>query len=89
MSIYAFPPSSFTRHQGCIPSPNYLILHDATLRRRTPKTRNNTHNLELDGLALELNGANLEVDTDRGDVALRVSVVRETEKQARLEQALI
>ena len=48
-----------------------------------------THDLELYGLALELNGANLEVDTDRGDVALRVSVVRETEKQARLEQALI
>ena len=45
-----------------------------------PKTRNETHNLELHGLALELNGANLEVDTDRRDVALGVSVVRETEK---------
>ena len=43
-----------------------------------------TYNLELHGLALELDGANLEVDTDRGDVALRVSIIRETEQQARL-----
>jgi hypothetical protein len=43
-----------------------------------------THDLQLDGLALELDGANLKVDADRGDVALRVRVVRESEKQAGL-----
>ena len=46
----------------------------------------NTHNLELDGLAFELNGANLKVDTDRGNVALGVGVVRETEQEAGLGQ---
>ena len=39
-----------------------------------------TYNLELHGLALELDGANLEVDTDGADVTLRVCVVREPQK---------
>ena len=41
----------------------------------------NTHNLELHGLALELNGANLEVDTDSANVALGVCVVGEPEQE--------
>ena len=44
----------------------------------------NTHNLELHGLALKLNGPNLEVDANSADVALRVGIVRELEQQARL-----
>ena len=39
------------------------------------------HNLKLHSLALELNGANLEVDTDGADVTLRVCVVREPQKE--------
>lgn len=41
-----------------------------------------THNLQLDSLAFELDGANFEVDADGGDVALGVRVIGETEEQA-------
>jgi hypothetical protein len=34
-----------------------------------------THDLQLDGLAVQLNGADLEVHADGGDVRLRVGVV--------------
>ena len=44
----------------------------------------NTHNLELHGLALKLDGPNLEVHTNCANVALSVGVIRETEEQARL-----
>lgn len=44
-------------------------------------------NLELDGLAIELDGADLEVDADGGDVRFRVGVVGETEEKARLADA--
>ena len=40
-----------------------------------------TYNLELHGLALELDGANLEVDTDCANVALGVGVVSEPEEK--------
>lgn len=43
-----------------------------------------THDLKLDSLALEVNGADLEVDTNGRDVALGVRVVGESEKQTRL-----
>ena len=43
-----------------------------------------TYNLELHGLALELNSANLEVYTNCADIALCVGVVGETKKQAGL-----
>ena len=36
-----------------------------------------THDLELYGLALELNGTDLEVNTDCADVTLGVRVVSE------------
>ena len=36
-----------------------------------------TYDLEFDGLPLQLDGPNLEIDTNGGDVALRVSVVSE------------
>ena len=45
----------------------------------------NTHNLELHGLALKLDGPNLEVDTDGANVALRVGVISKPEQQARLD----
>ena len=38
-----------------------------------------THNLKLHGLALQLNGPDLEVDADSTDVTLRVRVVGEPE----------
>eukprot|EP00295_Goniomonas_pacifica_P035461 CAMPEP_0175952210 /NCGR_PEP_ID=MMETSP0108-20121206/30620_1 /TAXON_ID=195067 ORGANISM="Goniomonas pacifica, Strain CCMP1869" /NCGR_SAMPLE_ID=MMETSP0108 /ASSEMBLY_ACC=CAM_ASM_000204 /LENGTH=234 /DNA_ID=CAMNT_0017278537 /DNA_START=113 /DNA_END=818 /DNA_ORIENTATION=- len=41
-------------------------------------------NLELDRLAIELKSTNLEVNTDGGDVALRVGIVREPEQQTTL-----
>ena len=43
-----------------------------------------TYNLELHGLALKLNGPNLEVDTNSTDVALGVGVVRKPEEQTGL-----
>lgn len=43
-----------------------------------------THDLELDGLALEVNGTDLEVDTNGRDVALGVGVVGESEEQTGL-----
>ena len=44
-------------------------------------------NLELDGLAVELDGADLKVDADGGDVGFRVGVVGESEEKARLADA--
>jgi hypothetical protein len=38
--------------------------------------------LELDALAVELNGANLEVDSDGGDERRRPGVVAEPKEQA-------
>lgn len=46
-------------------------------------------NLKLNLLATELNRANLEVNTDGGDVALSVGVVSEAEEQAGLAHARI
>lgn len=43
-----------------------------------------THDLELHGLAFKLNRANLEVNTDGANVALRVRIIGETEEKARL-----
>lgn len=43
-----------------------------------------THNLQLDRLPFQLNGADLEVDTNSTDVALGVGVVSETQQQAGL-----
>lgn len=45
-----------------------------------------SHNLKFDRLALELNGPNLEIHSNGGDVTLRVCVIRETEQQARLRR---
>lgn len=44
-----------------------------------------THNLKFDGLSLELNSANLEIDADCRNVTFCVGIVRETEEEARLE----
>jgi hypothetical protein len=43
-----------------------------------------THNLQLDGLALEFNGANLEVNTNSTDIALLPLVVCKTHEETRL-----
>lgn len=40
--------------------------------------------LKLDALAIELDGADLEVDSDGGDEGWRERVVRETKQQAGL-----
>jgi hypothetical protein len=55
--------------------------------RRKGREANETYNLELDGLRVEVNRANLEVDTDGGDVRFSVRVVGETQQQARLADA--
>lgn len=41
-----------------------------------------THDLQFHGLAVELDGPDLEVHADGRDVALSVGVVRETEQKA-------
>jgi hypothetical protein len=43
---------------------------------------NCTHDLKFYGLAVKLDGPDLEVDTDCGDVALGVGIIRETEQKA-------
>jgi len=53
---------------------------EALLTSRVP-------DLQLDGLAIELDRPNLEVDADRADVALGVGVVGEAQEQARLADA--
>eukprot|EP00303_Exanthemachrysis_gayraliae_P009107 CAMPEP_0206003608 /NCGR_PEP_ID=MMETSP1464-20131121/3468_1 /ASSEMBLY_ACC=CAM_ASM_001124 /TAXON_ID=119497 /ORGANISM="Exanthemachrysis gayraliae, Strain RCC1523" /LENGTH=533 /DNA_ID=CAMNT_0053376987 /DNA_START=147 /DNA_END=1744 /DNA_ORIENTATION=+ len=45
--------------------------------------------LQLDGLAVELDGADLKVHADGRDVRLRVSVVGEAEEEARLAYAAV
>mmetsp|Transcript_20605 Transcript_20605/g.53255 ORF Transcript_20605/g.53255 Transcript_20605/m.53255 type:complete len:308 (+) Transcript_20605:259-1182(+) len=55
---------------------------EALLPRRIP-------DLQLDGLAIELNRANFEVHADRADVRLRVRVVSEAQQQARLAHATV
>ena len=59
-------------------------MHFARRKEGKTRTKWNTHDLELHSLALQLDSPNLEVDTNRGDVALRVRVVGETEQQAGL-----
>jgi hypothetical protein len=48
-----------------------------------------THNLQLDGLAVQLNGPDLEVHANGGDVALRVGVISKTQQQAGLAHAAV
>jgi len=46
-------------------------------------------NLEFDRLSLELNSANLEIDTDGRDVTFCVGIVRKAEEEARLSNARV
>lgn len=46
-----------------------------------------TYDLQLHGLAIELDRSDLEVDADGGDVALGVGVVGESQEQAGLSDA--
>ena len=57
------------------------IKTEKDIRRNEEKT---TYNLTLDGLALQLNCSDLEVNTNCADVALPVRVVRESQEQAGL-----
>lgn len=43
--------------------------------------------MKLDSLAVKLNGADFEVNTDGGDVRLGVGVVGETQQQTRLSDS--
>jgi hypothetical protein len=43
--------------------------------------------LEFDGFSVELDGSDLEVHTDGGNVTLSVRVVRESQEEARLSNA--
>jgi hypothetical protein len=47
-----------------------------------------TDNLEFHSLSLQLNSADLEINSNRTDVALRVGIVRETQKQTGLDSEL-
>lgn len=59
---------------------------DRAARWHSTPWKRNTYNLEFDRLALELNGANLKVDTNSGDIALGVGVVCKPQKQATLQK---
>ena len=60
----------------------YIDRAEALLPRCVP-------DLQLDGLPVLVQGADLEIDADGADVALRVSVVGEAEEQARLAHARV
>jgi len=45
--------------------------------------------LKLDGLSVEVDGADLKVDSNGGDVRLGVSVIGETEEETRLTDTRI
>ena len=55
-----------------------------SLSRRTRERREATYDLEFDGPPLQLDSPNLEINTNSGDVALRISVVSKSKEQARL-----
>jgi hypothetical protein len=54
------------------------------LSGRTREREEATHDLEFDGLSLQLDSPNLEINTNGRDVALRIGVVSESKEQARL-----
>jgi len=72
-----------------------IVNHDDTMGTTVVRGRNGPEpflsrsipNLKFDGLSLQLNSPNLEINTDGGDVALRISVVSKPEEQARLSDA--
>jgi len=45
--------------------------------------------LKLDGLSVQVQGADLEIDTDGADVRLSVGIIDETEEEARLSDARV
>ena len=49
----------------------------------------NTHDLELDGLPIQLNRPDLKVHANGGDVRLSVRVIRETQQQTTLTHATV
>ena len=48
-----------------------------------------THDLELDGLPIQLNRPDLKVHANGGDVRLSVRVIRETQQQTTLTHATV
>lgn len=48
--------------------------------------RRETDDLELHSLAFQLNGANLEVNSNGANITLCIGVVRKSQKQARLRK---
>lgn len=56
-------------HRGCPAPPQPERANKQTLQRTVGRT-------------IQIDGPNFEVDTDGGDVALRVGVVRESQQQA-------
>lgn len=50
---------------------------------------NTTYDLQLDGLAFQLDGSDFEIDTNGRNVAFGVGVISETQQQARFTNARI
>ena len=50
------------------------------MRDGTRGREETTYDLEFDGLSLQLDGPNLEINTNGRDVALRIGVVSESEE---------
>lgn len=67
----------------CKPVAFVLSLQLVALFTRVQRT---THNLQFHGLALQLNGPDLEVDANGTDVALCIRVVGKPEQQTRLQE---
>lgn len=59
-------------------------IHGTTKGPEMKAAEQKTHNLELDSLALKLDGTNLEIYANCTDIALRVRIVRKPKKQTRL-----
>ena len=69
---------------------NNTIINCATSPRGREREREKkTNDLKLDGLAVELDSADLKVDTDSRDVALSVGIIGETQKKAALTHTTV
>jgi hypothetical protein len=66
------------------PKTNYRITEQNSMKtsfKISIQVLRQTYNLKFDGLAVQLNSADLEINTNCGDIRLSVSIVRKTQQQ--------
>ena len=66
-----------------------VVTQGAQAKHRAGPSQVPTHNLQLDGLALELYCPDFKVNANGADVGVSVRVVRKTQEQAGLAHAAV